>query len=141
MDPDISDGIGSGCARCSADGSRCEECGERYGLKKDGTCTACQPVKVGKLLEEDAPVRWWVESGCCGHGWRDADGALLGGIWGAMQIPVAYSMLHEPASWPNVCSLAAPTVRHLPRPLHTCPLQPQVRRRDALCVPRLRLPA
>lgn len=56
VDPDFLDGVGSGCARCSADGSKCEECVERYGLKKDGTCVPCQPVRVGKLLEEDAPV-------------------------------------------------------------------------------------
>lgn len=58
VDPDFLDGVGSGCARCSADGSKCEECVERYGLKKDGTCVPCQPVRVGKLLEEDAPVFW-----------------------------------------------------------------------------------
>ncbi|KAI7845837.1 hypothetical protein COHA_000747 [Chlorella ohadii] len=57
VDPDLEDGVGSGCVRCSADGARCEECGERYGLKKDGTCVTCQPVLVGKLLEEKAPVR------------------------------------------------------------------------------------
>lgn len=58
VDPDFLDGVGSGCARCSADGSKCEECVERYGLKQDGTCVPCQPVRVGKLLEEDAPVFW-----------------------------------------------------------------------------------
>lgn len=58
VDPDLTDGVGGGCARCSADGAVCEACGERYGLKKDGTCAPCQAVKVGKLLEEDAPVHW-----------------------------------------------------------------------------------
>ncbi len=69
VEPDLEDGVGSGCVRCSADGARCEECGERYGLKKDGTCVTCQPVLVGKLLEEKAPVRWWADTAarcsCC----------------------------------------------------------------------------
>ena len=58
VDPDFRDGVGSGCARCSADGAVCEECGERHGLKKDGTCVPCQPVRVGELQETDAPVHW-----------------------------------------------------------------------------------